>query len=61
MYELAGLDVPPLRLPLGKDSLEGVRAQLASVSAEVEKYQAWSDNLALDKVNAEAWAKNIHQ
>ena len=54
IYELAGVENPPLRLPLGKDSLESIRGHLANVSAEVEKYQAWSDNLTLDKVNTPA-------
>ena len=54
IYELACLQNPPLRLPLGKDAVESVKAQLASVTAEVEKYESWSDNLALDKAVAVA-------
>ena len=61
IYELAGVENPPLRLPLGKDSLESIRGHLANVSAEVEKYRSWSDDLALDEVDAEAWVKTIHQ
>ena len=61
IYELSGVAKPPLHLPLGKDSLEGIKAHLANVTAEVEKYQSWSDDLALDAVDASAWSKNINQ
>ena len=45
-YRLSELASPPLRLPLGKDSVELCRGKLSSFSSEVEKYASWSDGLS---------------
>ena len=49
IYALAGLEDPPMRLPLGKDAVKGIRDQIASVAAEVDKYESWSDDLDVDR------------
>ncbi|GJE98606.1 NAD(P)-binding protein [Phanerochaete sordida] len=45
IYDLAGLERPPLRLVLGLDSLGVVRGHLGSVLREVEEYEGWSEGL----------------
>ncbi|KAJ3548521.1 hypothetical protein NM688_g5291 [Phlebia brevispora] len=48
IYELSMLDEPPLRLILGKDAIGHVRMQIESVTADMEKYESWSEDLLLD-------------
>lgn len=48
IYELSQLSNPPLRLPLGPDGVKFVRDHIAELSAEVDKYASWSDNLLVD-------------
>ncbi|KAI0370726.1 NAD-P-binding protein [Pilatotrama ljubarskyi] len=48
LYRLSELPNPPLRLLLGKESLAIARDKIASLSAEVEQYAAWSDGLDKD-------------
>lgn len=45
VYELASLDHPPLHLPLGKDTIGAIRSEAASIAADVDKYESWSDDL----------------
>ena len=48
VYELSQLEDPPLHLPLGRDCVEGIKKQLASVSEEVHTYEHWSQHLTRD-------------
>lgn len=48
IYRLSKLKSPPLRLPLHKYAINGIRAKIASVVADVDKYESWSDDLLLD-------------
>ena len=52
IHELGSLDNPPLRLPLGKDAVQAFRAQIASVTANVDLYESWSEDLALESDGA---------
>ena len=45
MYDAAGLPNPPLRLPLGADTLEQVRAQIKNIGENLEAYASWSDGI----------------
>lgn len=45
VYKLSELEQPPLRLPLGKDSINIIRQQLAAITADVDKYESWSEKL----------------
>ncbi|KAJ3554936.1 hypothetical protein NM688_g2847 [Phlebia brevispora] len=47
IYELSKLENPPLRLPLGKDSIGAIKAQIEEIASEVEKYESWSNELAV--------------
>lgn len=58
IYELAGLDNPPLRLPLGKDVVNSVKAQIASLTETVDKYESWSENLTLDNAHLD-WDQSM--
>jgi len=40
MIDLVTMVNPPLRLPLGKDSLAGIRAKLAEVTADLDRMEA---------------------
>lgn len=48
IYELSNLSDPPLRLALGKDAIDGIRNQQQGVTADLEKYESWSDDLKMD-------------
>ncbi|TCD71474.1 hypothetical protein EIP91_008854 [Steccherinum ochraceum] len=48
LYELAGLEDPPMRLVLGSDAIRRTRQQSAAVAVEVDKFEAWSDGLGFD-------------
>jgi hypothetical protein len=45
IYEASLLARPPLRLFLGKDTLDGVRSQRKLVGADLEAYASWSEEL----------------
>ncbi|PCH43824.1 NAD(P)-binding protein [Wolfiporia cocos MD-104 SS10] len=45
IYKLAGLSKPPLRFPLGKDSVSQAKQLLAEFQTEVDQYGSWSDEL----------------
>ena len=49
IYDLASVASPPLHFPLGKDAVKNFRAHFAEVSAEVDKYESWSEGLAPDE------------
>jgi hypothetical protein len=49
MYNLTALDDPPLHLPLHRYAIDQIRQKLASVAADVDKYESWSDNITFDK------------
>ncbi|KAI0820888.1 NAD-P-binding protein [Trametes gibbosa] len=42
---LSRLANPPMHLPLGKDAVGFVREKIRTLSAEVEEYASWSDDL----------------
>ncbi|KAI0093964.1 NAD-P-binding protein [Irpex rosettiformis] len=42
IYELSTLENPPLRLPLGHDSIQYIRKQLDSIASDLEGYEGWS-------------------
>lgn len=48
IYRLSTLPEPPLRLPLGKDSIETIEDQLELIRADLEKYKSWSEDLMED-------------
>lgn len=45
VWKLSLLPNPPLRLPLGKDTIVAFREKLASVTADTNEYEAWSDEV----------------
>ncbi|CAL1712857.1 unnamed protein product [Somion occarium] len=45
LYELASLENPPLRLPIGKDAIGFVKDQLEQVARDRESFAHWSDDL----------------
>ncbi|KAH8104677.1 hypothetical protein BXZ70DRAFT_608168 [Cristinia sonorae] len=45
IYDLAGLEDPPMRLLLGKDAIGRLRAQQVNLLADAEKYESWSEGL----------------
>ena len=45
IYELSLLSDPPLRLPLGKICIAGIKAQLRAIEQDLTKYETWSDGL----------------
>ncbi|KAL7279586.1 hypothetical protein ACG7TL_005990 [Trametes sanguinea] len=47
-YELVSLPEPPLHLPLGKDSIGGIRKKLADFTATIDKYEYFSEDLEVD-------------
>ena len=51
--ELAALERPPMHLFLGRDCVEMARAQVGEVGAELEAYEAWSE----DQLEAEVQVK----
>ena len=48
VYDLAALPDPPIRLPLGQDMITAARAEIASLTESVDKYETWSDDLDFD-------------
>ena len=45
MYDAAGLEDPPLRLPLGEDTVELLGSQLKGLQENLEKWKGWSKGL----------------
>ncbi len=45
IFDLSLLQDPPLRLVLGKDAVAAGKAQVASFTSEIKKYEEWSENL----------------
>ncbi|RDX50936.1 NAD(P)-binding protein [Lentinus brumalis] len=48
IYELTQLDNPPLRMPLGKDSVNFIQQFAAELTKSAEEYASWSDNIAYE-------------
>ena len=48
MFKIAGLENPPLRIQLGKDSVEAAKRRVASLKTETETYELWSEDLQFD-------------
>lgn len=49
IYEVSALERPPMRLFLGKDCLEHVRAQLKRLTADLDGSEKWSEGLLEDE------------
>lgn len=47
-HTLTKLDNPPLRLPLGKEAVQGCRTQAKAYEENASKFESLSDNLLLD-------------
>ncbi|KAI0076324.1 NAD(P)-binding protein [Panus rudis PR-1116 ss-1] len=45
VYRLAHLPNPPLRLPLGRDALEGIKEEIQQIQADVDAYASWTDEM----------------
>lgn len=45
IWDLSTLTKPPLRLPLGKDSVAEIRAQLQNITVDLDAYEGWSEDL----------------
>ena len=48
VYDLSKLENPPLRLVLGRDSIESVCGQLEHIKGDIGKYESWSDDVRED-------------
>ncbi|TCD70180.1 hypothetical protein EIP91_004650 [Steccherinum ochraceum] len=48
-YEVAQLPDPPMRLVLGQDAIAMVRAQIETLTKDVDASESWSKDLAFDK------------
>ncbi|OJT07814.1 hypothetical protein TRAPUB_1297 [Trametes pubescens] len=48
-YKIAALEEPPLRVPLGKDSVAALRRKIASLTADLDKYEYLSEDLEVDE------------
>ena len=48
VYNLASLEQPPLRLPLGKEAVAAARAKTSAFLADTVKYESWSEGLERD-------------
>lgn len=48
-HKLANHPNPPLRLPVGKDSIEMIKAKLDRILRDVEEYKEWSEDLVLSE------------
>ena len=48
LYELSLLNDPPLWLPIGMESVSGVKAHLERILKDVETYGSWSNDLVED-------------
>ncbi|OJT12140.1 hypothetical protein TRAPUB_11317 [Trametes pubescens] len=48
-YKIASLENPPLRVPLGKDSIAMLRKKIASLTADVDNYEYLSEDLEVDE------------
>ena len=48
IFDLSLLDEPPFRLPLGKDAVGAIKAEIKRIGDDVAKYEGWSEGLAFD-------------
>jgi NAD(P)-dependent dehydrogenase (short-subunit alcohol dehydrogenase family) len=49
IVQIAEAQNPPLRLPLGKDSLSGIEAKIALIQKDVDEWRKLSENTAFDE------------
>ncbi|KAI8986257.1 NAD-P-binding protein [Trametes punicea] len=47
-YKMAALSEPPLHFPLGKDAIALVRKKVSELTATMEAYESWSEDLLPD-------------
>lgn len=45
IFKFAGLDSPPVRWAIGKDSIAGARGKATRIVEEVDKFENWSEDL----------------
>lgn len=45
VYDLAGLENPPLRLVLGKGAVKQVKAKAVDMGKNAEEFESWSEDL----------------
>lgn len=55
IYNLALLSEPPLRLALGKDAIHYTREKIKSLTADVDAYESWSNDLGLENKRGEKY------
>lgn len=48
IYRLLDLAKPPLRLPLGMDSIEQAKDKVRHMSEEIKEYESWAKGLTVD-------------
>ena len=48
IYDLSLVPSPPLRFVIGKDAIASTRAEIKSITEEVNKYESWSEGLDFD-------------
>lgn len=49
IYQLSTLENPPLHLVFGNDAYEATRKQIALLTKEMDEYESWSQDIALEK------------
>ena len=45
VYELAALENPPIRFPVGKDMIVAIREEVARFTDAVETFESWSEDI----------------
>ena len=48
IYDLSLVPSPPFRFVIGKDAIASTRAEIKSITEEVNKYESWSEGLDFD-------------
>lgn len=48
IYRLSTIPSPPLRLALGKQSVDEIKKKIKKVAEELEEYESWSTDMAFD-------------
>lgn len=47
VYQLGQLPDPPLRVPLGKDSVGAFKGKLESLKKDLDRVESWSDDIQI--------------
>ncbi|OSX66733.1 hypothetical protein POSPLADRAFT_1053348 [Postia placenta MAD-698-R-SB12] len=48
IYRVASMPDPPLRFPLGKDSVQNIRDHMEELRATLDQYESWSEQVAAE-------------